>query len=86
MIVVVYSYLGISPIYKLFCFGKVNENCFSAKRGKEFHIYEVKCSFRLTKAKMQLGKIRRKTQDIFNITNCYFYCGSNATLVPIEEY
>ena len=43
-------------------------------RGSHVDIYEVKCSFRITKARHQLKKIRR----MLNLADMstYFYCGS----------
>jgi hypothetical protein len=43
-------------------------------------IYEVKCSYRFTKAKKQLKKLRRLVP---NVKNTFFYCGLTKELVII---
>jgi len=52
-----------------------------ARRGKELHLFEVKCSPRITKAKKQLFKAKKifKSYD----TTCFFYCGAGDTLIEI---
>lgn len=52
-----------------------------ARRGKELHLFEVKCSHRIVKAKKQLFKLKK----IFSHyeTTCYFYCGAGNKLVEI---
>ena len=51
-----------------------------ARKGNELHIYEVKCSYRITKARKQLAKIKR----IFGDTAmCYFYCGSGNQIIQV---
>ncbi|PIN80343.1 hypothetical protein COV13_03750 [Candidatus Woesearchaeota archaeon CG10_big_fil_rev_8_21_14_0_10_32_9] len=52
-----------------------------ARRGKELHLFEVKCSHRITKAKKQLFKVKKifKSYD----TTCFFYCGAGDKLIEI---
>ena len=52
-----------------------------AKKGNRYDLYEVKCSYRITKAKKQLKRIR----NILNLKNArsYFYCGSSGMLVIV---
>lgn len=54
-----------------------------AKSGNKYHIYEVKCSYRVTKARMQLAKIRNKIDQRYKITKSFFYCGSSGLLVRL---
>lgn len=47
-------------------------------------IFEVKCSFRPTKARKQLEKIRRLVGGEFNgEVNTWFYCGEASQLVKV---
>jgi hypothetical protein len=52
-----------------------------AKKGNRLDIYEVKCSYRIMKAKKQLARIRR----LLNLKNTrsYFYCGNSKALVTV---
>ncbi|HLG23957.1 MAG TPA: hypothetical protein VI564_03450 [Candidatus Nanoarchaeia archaeon] len=52
-----------------------------ARKGDSFHLYEVKCSYRILKAKKQLARVRR----YLNLKNAksYFYCGNSKLLVTI---
>lgn len=52
-----------------------------ARRGKELHFFEVKCSNRIVKARKQLKRVKK----IFSSydTTCYFYCGSGDKLVEV---
>lgn len=52
-----------------------------AKKGKDIHFFEVKCSYRIVKAKKQLKRLRK----IFNDDSIclYFYCGSADKLIEI---
>ena len=71
------------PIYALrkrkYCV--VGEIDLLAKKGNEYDIYEVKCSFRITKAKLQLRKLRRQAH--YNIINSFFYCGNSAQIIAV---
>jgi Holliday junction resolvase-like predicted endonuclease len=50
-----------------------------AKRGETYDVYEVKCSYRITKARKQTKKLNKHLG--LNISNFYFYCGANSSLV-----
>ena len=52
-----------------------------AKKGNRFDLYEVKCSYRILKAKKQLDRVRR----YLNLPNArsYFYCGNSKLLVMV---
>lgn len=52
-----------------------------AKKGGRTDLYEVKCSYRILKAKKQLNRVR----NILNLKNArsYFYCGSSKILVIV---
>ena len=52
-----------------------------AKKGDRLDLYEVKCSFRILKAKKQLKRLK----TILNIKNAgsYFYCGNSKALVTV---
>ena len=52
-----------------------------AKKGNRFDLYEVKCSYRIVKAKKQLKRIK----NILNLKNAgsYFYCGNSKLLVTV---
>lgn len=52
-----------------------------AKRGNEVHLYEVKCSYRITKARKQLTKFKKilKTPNM----TCFFYFGAGNQIVEI---
>ena len=44
-------------------------------------VYEVKCSYRITKAKKQLLRIKRLMPEV---TNLYFFCGESGMLKEVE--
>ena len=52
-----------------------------AKKGNRYDLYEVKCSYRILKAKKQLARIKR----YLNLENAgtYFYCGNSGLLVIV---
>ena len=52
-----------------------------AKKGNRFDLYEVKCSYRILKAKKQLTRIKKH----LNLKNAgsYFYCGNSKSLVTV---
>ena len=52
-----------------------------AKKGNRLDLYEVKCSYRIVKARKQLKRIKR----ILNLENVrsYFYCGNSNVLVTV---
>ena len=55
------------------------------KKGDQYHAYEVKCSYRITKARLQLLKIIKNARYKYNIANSYFYCGDSKSLVEIRK-
>jgi hypothetical protein len=59
---------------------KIAEIDILAIRDNSCHIYEVKCSYRKTKAKRQLLKIKR---IIPNIKRMFFFCGESGMLEAI---
>jgi len=52
-----------------------------AKKGNRLDLYEVKCSYRILKAKKQLNRIK-KHLNLKNVKS-YFYCGSSKLLVTV---
>jgi len=54
-----------------------------ARKGTKIDIYEVKCSYRVTKAKKQLKRVK----EILDLTegDWYFYCGNSDVLLQIKE-
>ncbi|MBI3027434.1 hypothetical protein HYY70_04930 [Candidatus Woesearchaeota archaeon] len=52
-----------------------------ARKGDKFDLYEVKCSYRILKAKKQLERVKK----YLNLSNAgsYFYCGNNGLLVIV---
>ena len=52
-----------------------------ARKGNRFDFYEVKCSYRIVKAKKQLQRIRRYFR--FHAGRNYFYCGNSKLLVTV---
>ena len=52
-----------------------------AKKGSRFDLYEVKCSYRILKAKKQLSRMKK----YLNLKNArsYFYCGNSKALVVV---
>jgi predicted RecB family endonuclease len=52
-----------------------------AKKGNKFDLYEVKCSYRIMKAKKQLARLKR----YLGIPNAgsFFYCGNSGLLVTV---
>ncbi|MCF7860691.1 hypothetical protein K9M79_00475 [Candidatus Woesearchaeota archaeon] len=51
-------------------------------RGKKVDIFEVKCSFRIAKAKRQLKKIKRifSQSQRFDRIRTFFYCGNSSQI------
>ena len=60
---------------------KIGEIDIIGRKGDKFDIYEVKCSYRIIKAKKQLSRIK----NILDIEggNSFFYCGSAGMLISI---
>ena len=52
-----------------------------AKKGNRFDLYEVKCSYRILKAKKQLSRIKKYLK--LGNARSYFYCGNSKSLVII---
>ena len=52
-----------------------------AKKGNKVDLYEVKCSYRIVKARKQLNKMKRLMN--LNKSKTYFYCGSSESLVSV---
>lgn len=52
-----------------------------AIRENSYHVYEVKCSYRITKARKQLLRIKRLMPQV---TNLYFFCGESGLLKEVE--
>ena len=52
-----------------------------AKKGDRLDLYEVKCSFRIVKARKQLQRVR-KYMKLEN-SRSYFYCGNSKALVTV---
>ena len=52
-----------------------------ARKGGYVDLYEVKCSYRILKAKKQLERVKR----LMNLdkSKSYFYCGSSGVLVGV---
>lgn len=50
-----------------------------AKKGKLIDLYEVKCSFRIVKARKQAKSLRKHLHK--SINNIYFYCGATSSLI-----
>ena len=52
-----------------------------AKKGNRLDLYEVKCSYRILKAKKQLNRMKKH----LNLKNArsYFYCGNSKLLVVV---
>lgn len=49
------------------------------KKGSRFDLYEVKCSFRILKAKKQLSRLKKYLK--LENARSYFYCGNSKLLV-----
>jgi len=52
-----------------------------AKKGSRLDLYEVKCSYRILKAKKQLARIKKYLK--LDNAGSYFYCGNSKSLVTI---
>ena len=52
-----------------------------AKKGNRFDLYEVKCSYRILKAKKQLNRIKKYLN--LNNARSFFYCGNSKLLVTV---
>ena len=54
-----------------------------ARKGNRIDIYEVKCSYRIAKAKKQLKKVKKFLE--IERGKKYFYCGNSDLLLCIKE-
>jgi len=52
-----------------------------AVREDSCDVYEVKCSYRIVKARKQLRRIKRLMPQV---TNLYFFCGESGLLKEVE--
>ena len=52
-----------------------------AKKGSRLDLYEVKCSYRILKAKKQLSRLKRYLK--LENSRSYFYCGNSKLLVTV---
>ncbi len=53
--------------------------------GKDYYdIYEVKCSYRIAKARKQLNRIRDILSVSSKVRNTFFYCGEADQLIKIK--
>ncbi len=52
-----------------------------AKKGNRFDLYEVKCSYRILKAKKQLSRLKRYLK--LENARSFFYCGNSKSLVTV---
>ena len=55
-----------------------------ARRGDEVHLFEVKCSYRIVKAKKQLAKFKKLMSAKSSNTSCFFYFGAGNKIVEIS--
>jgi len=46
-------------------------------------VYEVKCSYRISKAKRQMKKIKKILSPLSRVRNCFFFCGESGTLLAV---
>ena len=52
-----------------------------AMKGNRFDLYEVKCSYRILKAKEQLSRIKKYLK--LDNARSFFYCGNSKLLVTV---
>ncbi len=52
-----------------------------AKKGNRLDLYEVKCSYRILKAKKQLSRMKKYLK--LENARSYFYCGNSKLLVTV---
>jgi len=73
-------YLNVPVFSKARKKRKIGEIDLLAEKDGKYDVYEVKCSFRLTKARKQLQKMKRVYP---NVDNCFFFCGKSGLLTGI---
>ena len=54
-----------------------------AVKGDYCDIYEVKCSYRIFKARKQLERFRKVMSQETEVRNLYFFCGESGVIEPI---
>ena len=50
-----------------------------------YDIYEVKCSYRITKARKQLERIRKSLKMGRQLRKAYFFCGESKKLEELRQ-
>ena len=55
-----------------------------AIRKDELDIYEVKCSYRIFKARKQLKKIKKLLSPKSRVRHTFFYCGESKKLIKVS--
>jgi len=55
-----------------------------ARKGTRVDLYEVKCSYRIVKAKKQLKKLKNYLK--LDKGHNYFYCGNSDLLVELKDF
>jgi len=61
---------------------KVAEIDILAEEENKYHVYEVKCSYRIVKAKKQLKKIKKLLP---NVKKLFFFCRESGMLLPFPS-
>ncbi|MBI2666649.1 hypothetical protein HYX13_03490 [Candidatus Woesearchaeota archaeon] len=54
-------------------------------KGEYCDAYEVKCSYRPTKARKQLRRIRKVLSPLRQVKNTFFYCGDTGIMENILD-
>ncbi|MBI1969624.1 hypothetical protein HYS48_02925 [Candidatus Woesearchaeota archaeon] len=67
------------PFYGRKC--KLGEIDIVGIKGKHIHVYEVKCSPRIVKARKQLSRIKRLLKH--NQVKTFFYCGASNRIMEV---
>ena len=52
-----------------------------AKKGKTLDVYEVKCSYRIVKARKQVKKIKQYNK--WKNANFFFYCAATGLIIEL---
>lgn len=60
---------------------KVAEIDILARKDDKYYVYEVKCSYRIAKAKKQLRKIKKLLPGIAKL---FFFCGESGLIEPVS--
>jgi hypothetical protein len=56
-----------------------------AFKDNAYDIFEVKCSYRITKARHQLNKIRKIISSTSKVRNIFFFCGESGSLIDLKK-